>query len=200
MPTHSVPDKQSFQTMANARLFMMLGIPGSGKSYFSRGLAQKLGAVHLNSDAMRMAIFKSREVTDKIYHSGDRHILNTYTFGSLNYASDSALQSGVDVIYDANNNTKKERFDTAQAMSANIRPIVVWVQTPQNVAVQRAHQRSETASERKLSAEEALNYIEKIAGEIELPAEDEVLITIDGTISFEDQYVSFENQLMELEK
>lgn len=181
-------------------LFLMLGVPGSGKSYFAERLAKELGAVNLNSDAMRMAIFKSREETDRIYHSEGRSILNTYTFGAINYATSSALKSGFSVVYDANNNTRQERHDTSMATCNNIvQPIVVWVKTPQDVAVRRAQERRETSSDRKLSNDEASKYIQKIADEIEAPSQGEVSIIIDGTAPFEEQYESFNKQLAELE-
>lgn len=182
--------------MSKSYLFLMLGLPGSGKTYFAENLAKKMGAIHLNSDAMRMAIFGSREETDKIYHSKSRLILNTYTFGALNYAALSALKSGSSVIYDANNNTEQERLDTVAAMQGDgAVPVVVWVQTAQEVAVKRVLERRETASQRRLSADVAQAYITKIAGETEPPSKDESLIIIDGTIPFEDQFIAFSNQL-----
>lgn len=186
--------------MSNPYLFLMLGVPGSGKSYFAENLARELGAIHLNSDAMRLAIFKSREETDRIYHSGDRPALNTYTFGALNYAARSALKSGTSVIYDANNNTKQERLDIIAAMqSDDFQTIIIWVQTPKDAAVQRAQERQESGTQRRLSSDEAEAYIAKIASEIEFPDATEHLITIDGAIPFEEQYTSFKKQLTEIE-
>lgn len=177
----------------------MLGVPGSGKSYFAENLARELGAIHLNSDAMRMAIFTSREVTNRIYHSDDRATLNTYTFGAMNYATQSALKGGTSVVYDANNNTKQERIDTTGVMqSDNLQTVVVWVQTPQEVAVKRAQKRRESETQRKLSSEEAEAYIAKIAAEIEAPDTNEKLITVDGTTSFDQQYESFKKHIAEI--
>ena len=34
-------------------LIMVMGLPGSGKSYFARAFAKKIGAVHFNSDIIR---------------------------------------------------------------------------------------------------------------------------------------------------
>lgn len=180
-------------------IYILLGAPGSGKSHFARNLAKEISTVHFNSDAMRMAIFKSRQETNKIYHSEDRAILNTYTFGALNYAAEAALLSGCSVMYDACNNTQQERVDIVRAMPKDSVPIVIWVQTPLELAVRRAIARSETKSDRKLSPEEASKYIEKVASEIEAPSANENLITIDGTVTFEQQYESFKKQLMEIE-
>jgi predicted kinase len=180
-------------------IYILLGVPGSGKSHFARNLAKEISAIHFNSDAVRMAIFKSRQETNRIYHSEDRAILNTYIFGALNYAAEAALLSGCSVMYDACNNTRQERADVVRAMPKDSAPIVIWVQAPLELAVKRAIARSETKSDRKLSPEEASKYIEKVASEIETPSANEKLITIDGTIPFKKQYESFQKQLKEIQ-
>ena len=186
--------------MTKNYIFMMLGLPGSGKSSFARNLADSISSVHLNSDAMRMAIFKSREEIDEIYHSDHRGILNTYTFGALNYAASSALHNGCSVIYDANNNTKRERLDTVTATkSSDTLAVVVWIQTPFEDAVIRAVRRRESDIQRQLSDDTAREYITKIAAEIEEPGNDENFIIIDGMKPFEQQYHSFQKQLAEVE-
>lgn len=174
----------------------MLGLPGSGKSYFASRLADEVGALCLNSDEMRLAIFKSRKETDRIYNSDDRSILNSYTFGALNYAASSALCQGVSVLYDANNNTKIERLDSFNAMHDDaVIPVVVWVKTPLVLAIKRTIEREETRNQRRLTVDLASQYINKINSEIEPPLSDEKLIKIDGTASFEQQYQSFQDQL-----
>lgn len=187
--------------MKQRYVFLMLGIPGSGKSSFAERLAQKLSAVHLNSDAMRLAIFKSRAETDRIYHSDQRSTLNTYTFGALNYAASSVLGSGSSVIYDACNNTQQERLDIAQELKQDhVYPVVIWVQTPFEEAVKRAVRRSETNMQRQFSEKEAREYITRINSEIEEPSYNEKLIIIDGSIPFQQQYESYKDQLAEMER
>lgn len=186
--------------MSSRYIFLMLGLPGSGKSYFAENLAKKMGAVHLNSDAMRLAIFKSRSETDRIYHSDLRPTLNTYTFGALNYAAASALRTDSSVIYDACNNTRKERLDTALALQEDgVIPVVLWVETPTEEAIKRAIQRRESDIQHRLSEQAAREYVTKIESEIEVPDAQENSIQIDGTISFEQQYETFKKQLAEIE-
>lgn len=38
---------------ASTRLIMVMGLPGSGKTWFARALAEELGAAHFNSDRIR---------------------------------------------------------------------------------------------------------------------------------------------------
>lgn len=185
--------------MIKPYLFLMLGFPGSGKSYFAERLAREMSALHLNSDAMRLAIFGSRDETDRIYHSDSRPVLNTYTFGAMNCATKSALNNGISVVYDANNNSIQERADIAASLENNtILPVVVWVSVPKEVAIQRVISRRETENQRQLSEEDAQIYIDKIDSTIEAPIESENVIKIEGTKQFEEQYESFKKQLMSL--
>jgi len=182
--------------MSKQLLLLMLGFPGSGKSYFAERLAREMSALHLNSDAMRLAIFGSRDETDRIYHSDYRPVLNTYTFGAMNYVAQSVLKAGSSVVYDANNNTRQERLEIIKSLNnSNVQVIVVWVQTSVDVAVRRSVKRRESTTQRQLSAEDASVYIEKIASQIEEPGDEEKVIKIDGVIGFEGQYRQFREQL-----
>lgn len=40
--------------MSTRKLVLVVGLPGTGKSTFSRALAAELGARHLNSDVIRV--------------------------------------------------------------------------------------------------------------------------------------------------
>ena len=52
-------------------IVIVLGLPGSGKSYFASRLAQMLGADYVNSDRLRKELFPKRtysaEETSKVY-------------------------------------------------------------------------------------------------------------------------------------
>jgi predicted kinase len=90
--------------MKSNHLFMLLGYPGSGKTYFSEQLAKDSGAIRLNADAMRVAtlgtIEKAREFND------DTGLQNSIVFGALDYAVLQILKSGNSVICDYQHNER----------------------------------------------------------------------------------------------
>jgi predicted kinase len=89
-------------------LIMFLGVTGSGKSYFARQLAAKIGAVRLNGDSMRLALFKTPEAVEA-RHSDPT--TNPMTFGAIDYAAGQILLAGCSVIYDAHHNRQyPEKF------------------------------------------------------------------------------------------
>jgi predicted kinase len=180
-------------------LVKLLGVPGSGKTYFSQHLAPKINAVHLNSDAMRLAIFKSTEETTRIYNSDDRSTLNSYVHGALEYVAKQVLSNRTSVIYDANNNSRVERglIDTI-ALRHNALSVTVWIQTPHDVALKRGHERPETDDQRQLSKEVMARAIEEQLKRIEAPTDDVNAIILSGEVSAEEQTTVFFNKLKEL--
>ncbi len=45
-------------------IILVLGLPGSGKSYFAERLAEKIGAEYVNSDRLRKALFPKRTYSE----------------------------------------------------------------------------------------------------------------------------------------
>ncbi|MBP7837560.1 ATP-binding protein [Candidatus Saccharibacteria bacterium] len=179
-------------------IIKLLGVPGSGKTYFSQHLAPKINAVHLNSDAMRLAIFKSTEETTRIYNSDDRSTLNSYVHGALEYVAEQVLSNRTSVIYDANNNSRVERgsIDTI-ALRHNALSVTVWIQTPHDVALKRGHERPETDDQRQLSKEVMTRAIEDQLNRIEAPTDDENAIILSGETPVEDQIMLFLSKIEE---
>lgn len=73
-------------------LVIVCGLPGSGKSSFSRKLARQLPAVHLNSDVIRKELFPNpnytQEEKEKVYHEMAKQ-------------AEDLLRKGENVILDA---------------------------------------------------------------------------------------------------
>jgi predicted kinase len=166
-------------------LVMFLGVPGSGKTYFASQAAKKINAIRLNSDAMRLSIFGSHENILATYESKDRKTVNSYVFNAIDYATKQILSTGVDVFYDANSNTRKDRLGN-EAIASHVG------------AVQRGQDRENTAESRKKTADEMHAIIDRMNANIQEPDSSEYVIDIDGLIPFEEQFVQFEAQLKAL--
>jgi predicted kinase len=73
-------------------IVVVLGLPGTGKSYFAEKLANQLGAVHINSDRLRNA----RRAQGK-YTIGDKLLI----YRGMADKTGQALDQGKSVIVDA---------------------------------------------------------------------------------------------------
>lgn len=176
---------------------MLLGYPGSGKTYFSERLASKIGAVRINADAMRVAAFGTIEAARAFDKT--TKLLNPIMFGVLDYTAAQVLRSGTSIICDYQH-TRKSARDTKYAIAAenNAIPVVIWVQAPRDMAVQRGSEREESLDHRKHSKEKMEALVARTTDTLDVPGEDELVVVIDGTIPFEEQYDSFTRQLENL--
>jgi len=187
--------------MATSRkpvIFTFLGIPGSGKTYFARNLAQKTATVRLSSDAMRLAIFGSLEGIAQAYNSDDREIVNTYTFGAIDYVVNELLSNGQDVVYDAHYNQRSKREELEKiAQKNNAQVILVRINTPYDIALQRGQNREAAPDQRKLDEHHMREVIERHRANTDEPLSSENVIDVSGEVPFDEQYKSFKESLKE---
>lgn len=169
---------------------IMLGFPGSGKSYVSEWLASYIGAVHLRADDMRIAMFGEERLE---HHRNWKYQQQVH--GAMHYASGQVLLSGHSVIYDANHNSAKSRRPIMRlARESSALSLVVWVRAPIELAKQRVLDR-EAAGGHKVFE---LEFVERMAKNLEPPTEQELAIELDGTVSQADQQAAFQRQFAKI--
>ena len=103
-------------------LVITAGLPGSGKSRFCRGLRRRTGAVILESDALRRALFGKPD------HSQPE---SRRLFAAIHAAIERLLRAGVHTILDATNLADWQREPVcAIAERTGARLILVWLEAP----------------------------------------------------------------------
>lgn len=128
----SIP-KTKPKTEHPAVLMVTSGLPGSGKSYFSRHLARHLPLVVLNSDALRKAIVVNPRYTGK---ESDRLFVAIHTLTRL------LLASGTSVIIDATNILEVHRKAFSDiAKTLNVRFLLIQLAPPEEILRLRLEQR-----------------------------------------------------------
>lgn len=175
---------------------LFLGVPGSGKSYFARQLAEAGGMVRFNSDAMRLAIFGSLKNITAVYHSSNRDNVNTYVDGATEYAVAQLLERGQSVVCDAHHNRRPDREVYEKiAQKYNAKVVLVWVKTPAEVALKRGQNREASADSRQLSEAAMQEVIERHEAAMDKPIDGEKVVVIDGQQPFEQQHIEYQEQL-----
>lgn len=100
-------------------LYVLIGLPGSGKSTYAETLMEKHpDALYLSSDKIREELY------------GDESIQGNpqEVFGNLHHKMRKALGNNIDVIYDATNLSRKNRKKAVEiAKSANPTTIVHYI-------------------------------------------------------------------------
>lgn len=120
----AVPDP-----VANPVLVVVSGLPGTGKSYFSRKLAERLPSVIVESDALRKRLCRS-----PTYSASESHRL----FNACHRLIEELLGGGISVILDATNLVERHRERLYRiAEQLGVKLVVVQVEAPEELVRQR---------------------------------------------------------------
>lgn len=168
---------------------VFLGSIGSGKSFFARQLALGSDTVRINTDAMR-------EAMGEVW--GEQS--NRRVWGAMDYAVEQILSAGQSVIYDAARFNRRESRDSLGKLAekAHAKVVVVWIDTPREIASLRAQSREPTDDQRPVSKQDAEAIIDNHEKKFDPPDSHESVIKISGEIPFEEQYKIFTEKLAQL--
>src|SRR6266568_9058324 len=154
----------------SAKLFMMLGLPGAGKTTTARLIADLTGAVRLSSDELRFRLIEA-----PTFSQAEHDVV----YRTLDYLSELLLGKGVSVIYDANLNRFRHRQDKyAICEQAGAQAVLLWIKTPRDLAKERALHEDRAHFAPKDETLEGM--FERITDVFEPPQAGEAAIPIDG--------------------
>ena len=122
---------------ANPAFVVVSGLPGTGKSFFCRELAEKSPFCILESDAMRKALFTSPD-----YGAAESSRL----FAAIHGLIEELLEKGVPLLFDATNLSERNREHLYRiADRAGAKLVLVRVEAPSTVVYQRLQARNDGA-------------------------------------------------------
>lgn len=123
-----------------AKVHMMIGIPGSGKTTKAKEIAEKEKAIWISSDEIRKELFgdeSDQKNHPKVFLEVEKRMLK-------------ALELGKDVIYDATNLSRKRRMHILTTTLREYDVVGQVLLTPIDVCMVRDENRGRLVGERKI--------------------------------------------------
>lgn len=118
--------------MEKQKLLMMVGLAGSGKSTFAKGIIEgRDDIVYLSSDELRQEILG--DVSDQSK--------NSEVFVEMVKRAKQALEDGKHIIYDSTNINRKKRRGLLQQLPKNVEKIVCYMDTEYKDVIKQNQER-----------------------------------------------------------
>lgn len=122
------------EPVAEPVLIVVSGLPGTGKSFFSKRLAERVPLLVLESDALRKALFSLPS-----HSAGESFQL----FRTIHLLIEELLKGGISLVLDATNLSERFRerlYSIADRINARL--VMVLVEAPPEIVRQRLEDRA----------------------------------------------------------
>ncbi|MDN5819455.1 MAG: ATP-binding protein [bacterium] len=154
-------------SLAKPHLLIVVGVPGSGKSFFAEKFADTFCAPFISFNTLRTQI-----IADPMYDRGEYEVLSRVA----TYILDETLKTKQTIVLEAQGATKTERLELAKkARKSGYEPLLVWVQVDKPTAKKRSIGRTRQASER-MTAEQHATVLDRFTP----PTDSEKYVAISG--------------------
>lgn len=153
-------------------LYLMLGVPGAGKTTAAKLIAEISGAAHIWADLERQQRFGKPPYS---------HAQNMALYGDLNRTALKLISTGTSVVYDAAFNFRADRaLLRGMAGRHHARTIIVWVVTAEEIAQARATTDAHDPTTRPQGGEMSIEDFIRLSHKLEPPEDGEEVIVVDG--------------------
>jgi len=118
-------------------LYILIGAPGAGKSWFAKQFAETHQIARVSDDAIRYALAPEGQVVDENAQAVER---------LARQMAEELLRTGRSFIFDADASRRSKRIELIQlARRAGYQTLTIWVQTDRDTAMLRASRYANTA-------------------------------------------------------
>lgn len=177
-------------TPAKPFLLMLYGFPGSGKTYFSRQLTDKMQLAHIQADRIRAELFEKPR-----YDKQENEVV----IQLMNYMAGEFLSAGLSVVYDVNlMRAGQRRALRDMARKSGVQTLLVWLQIDTDTAFQRGQKRDRRRIDDRYAAQMDRHSFDSIASSMQNPGQAEDYVVVSGKHVFSTQYSAVSRKLRDL--
>lgn len=175
--------------MTRPTLVMLMGYPGSGKSYTANNLANLLGMAHISSDKIREKLFPKPSYSPKEHRIVVQMML---------LMAEQFLEIEQSVVFDISLNRLSERRAMRDiAKKAGAIPFLLWVQIDRESAKSRAQNKDKRRAEDKYTPVISTETFNSMLMAFQPPQNEEYLV-VSGKHTFNAQKGSIMRKMREM--
>jgi predicted kinase len=158
---------------------VMMGIPGAGKTFFARQLANHLNIGYISEDRIRFDIYNKPS-----FNAEEQLVIRKI----MGYMIEELSRVKKHMVLDGRFLNATERQKVHQVMTnAGYQVLTVWVQTEEDLAKRRASKRDKRKPDDKYNAPVLVQEFNSIKLNLEKPQEKEDFSVVSGKHTFKSQ-------------
>lgn len=158
---------------------MLYGMPGSGKTFFSRQLCEQIAAAHVQGDRIRDELFEK-----PTYKKEENHIISSL----MAFMAGEFLKAGISVVFDANAMRLTQRRTLRNlALKAGAHPVLLWLQIDPDSAYKRASHRDRRKQDDRYAQEIEPTAFRELRSAMQNPEITENYLVLSGKHVFNTQ-------------
>lgn len=166
-------------SLSRPLVIMVIGLPGSGKSFFARQFADMFAAPLVSADVVRHAI-----APDSSYSPQEDAVVNMVTQHEIV----ELLKTGKTFIVDGSLNSRAVRQTVERAaLKHGYGKMLVWIQTDEPTSIARSLKRSAKRKTDELNTSMSPNAFERYKKQFSAPTPTENVVVISGKHTFPTQ-------------
>lgn len=168
---------------AQPLLILVVGIPGSGKSFFGRQFSENYKFFYIDSGRYKSEL--------EVLNSASQEDINTVANKLVNATYEQALKCFKHIVIEGQFNTAKEREEVlSKARKAGFGTLIVWVQTDEDSARSRALNRDRRRADDKYSVQINQDEFDDLVKVFQIPnPKKETFVVVSGKHDFKSQSV-----------
>lgn len=166
-------------SLSRPLVIMVVGLPGSGKSFFARQFAEMFSAPLVSIDFVRHAV-----APESAYDPSEDAVVGQIA----QHEVDELLKTGKTFMIDGGVNSRTARAAIEQAAhKKGYGKLCIWVQTDEQASLTRSLKRSARRSQDDLNSSMDRNAFERYKRQFNAPIMNESVVVISGKHTFTTQ-------------
>lgn len=160
-------------------LIIVMGVPGSGKTFFGRQFAEQFGLPRISEDVIRFELFEEPQ-----FNSDETEIISRIT----HYALAQLMKTSQTVVCEGNFLQLEQRKQLYElATLCGYHTLTIWLQTDAETALNRVTRRDRRSLDSKFSFPINKETFTRVARTLERPVAKEPVLVISGKHSYRSQ-------------